>query len=84
MPQHKSAEKRVRQIKRRTALNKARMSKMKTLIKRVRTAKTKDEAQEALKKAVKYLDELAAKGTIHKNKASNQKSKLTKLVNKLA
>ncbi len=84
MPQHKSAEKRVRQIKRRTAVNKARVSKMKTLIKKVRSAKTKEEGMTALKAAVKYLDELAAKGTIHKNKASNQKSKLTKLVNKLA
>lgn len=84
MPQHKSAEKRVRQIKRRTERNKSRISKMRTLIKRVRSAKTKEEGATALKKAVKYLDELAAKGTIHKNTASNQKSKLTKLVNKLA
>ncbi|MCX7985014.1 MAG: 30S ribosomal protein S20 [Bacteroidetes bacterium] len=84
MPQHKSAEKRVRQIKRRSVLNKARISKMKTLIKRVRSSKTKDEAHEALRKAIKYLDELAAKGTIHKNKASNQKSKLTKFVNRLS
>jgi small subunit ribosomal protein S20 len=84
MPQHKSAEKRVRQTKRRTERNKANLSKMKTLIKRVRMAKTKEEGTVALRRAVKYLDELAAKGTIHKNKASNQKSALAKFVNKLA
>ena len=84
MPQHKSAEKRVRQTKTRSERNKGRISKVKTLVKNVRSAKTKDEGVKALSPAVKYLDELAAKGTIHKNKASNQKSKLTKFVNKLA
>ncbi len=84
MPQHKSAEKRVRQTKRRTEHNKTLLSKVKTLVKTVRTAKSKEEGIKALTPAVKYLDELAAKGTIHKNKASNQKSRLTKHVNKLA
>ncbi len=54
---------------------------MKTLIRKVRTSKAKDDAAKALHSAVKYLDEIAAKGVIHKNKASNQKSRLTKLVN---
>jgi small subunit ribosomal protein S20 len=81
MPQHKSAEKRIRQSARRHRRNKANISKMKTLIKRVRAAKEKEKAAEALKIAVKTLDQLAAKGVIHKNKAANQKSKLTKLVN---
>ncbi len=81
MPQHKSAEKRIRQSARRHQRNKANISKMKTLIKKVRAAKEKEKAAEALKIAVKTLDQLAAKGVIHKNKAANQKSKLTKLVN---
>lgn len=83
MPQHKSAEKRVRQSVVRTARNKAKISKMRTLIKNVRGAKTKDEAATLLKSTVKFLDEIAATGVIHKNKAANQKSALTKLVNKL-
>jgi small subunit ribosomal protein S20 len=83
MPQHKSALKRVRQSASRSATNKNRLSKMKTLIKKVRTAKTKDEARAALKNAAKYLDQLCKKGAIHKNKASNQKSKLAKFVNKM-
>ncbi len=58
-------------------------SMMKTAIKRVRMATTKEQGQTALLKAVSLLDSLAAKGIIHRNSAANQKSKLTKLVNKL-
>jgi small subunit ribosomal protein S20 len=83
MPQHKSAVKRVRQYARRAESNKNRLSKMKTLIKRVHSSKTKEEGNSALKNAIKYLDQLSSKGTIHKNKASNQKSRLTKFINKI-
>jgi small subunit ribosomal protein S20 len=52
-------------------------------VKKVRSSKTKEEASLALKNAGKYLDQLGDKGTIHKNNASNQKSRLTKFVNKI-
>jgi small subunit ribosomal protein S20 len=81
MAQHKSAEKRSRQNVGRHARNKAAISRMKTVIKKVRLAKEKEKAAAALKIAVKTLDQLAAKGVIHKNNASNQKSALTKFVN---
>ena len=81
MPRHKSAVKRARQNIRRAIRNKAALTRMKTLIRKVRTSKAKDDAAKVLRTTVKYLDEIAAKGVIHKNKASNQKSKLTKLVN---
>ncbi len=83
MPQHKSAEKRVRVSERRRARNKARSSAMKNAIKKVRSASSKTDGEVALKKAVTLLDKLASKGVIHRNKASNQKSRLTKAVNKL-
>lgn len=83
MPQHKSAEKRVRQGARRHTRNKASLSKMKTLVKKVRSATEKEKAAVALKQAVKFLDQLAAKGVIHRNKAANQKSKLTRIVNSM-
>jgi small subunit ribosomal protein S20 len=83
MPQHKSAEKRSRQNERRAERNKARLSKIKTLVKKVHSSKNKEEATVTLKAAVKYLDQLAAKGTIRANKASNQKSKLMRFVNKI-
>lgn len=80
MPQHKSAVKRVRQSVRRQVRNKADLSRIKTLIKNVRSATEKKNAEAALKTAVKFLDRIAAKGVIHRNKASNQKSKLTRFV----
>ena len=83
MPQHKSAVKRVRQSASRSERNKNRLSKAKTLIKKVRSSKTREEAGVALKNAAKYLDQLGADGAIHKNTASNQKSRLTKFVNKI-
>jgi small subunit ribosomal protein S20 len=83
MAQHKSAEKRTRQNVGRHIRNKAGLSRVKTLIRNVRSATEKDKAAAALKVAVKALDQLASKGVIHKNKASNQKSSLTKYVTKL-
>ena len=83
MPQHKSAVKRVRQNEHRAERNKSHISKMKTLVKKVRSSKNKEEASAALKRAVKYLDQLGIKGTIHKNNSSNQKAKLTKFINKM-
>jgi small subunit ribosomal protein S20 len=81
MPQHKSAEKRVRQGARRAERNKAKVSKLRTLVKKVRTAKTREDASKALPSAVKFLDQVAAQGIIHKNKAANLKSSLTKQTN---
>ena len=83
MPQHRSAEKRGRQNERRREQNKVKISKMKSLIKLVQTSNKKEDAQNALKRAVKYLDQLAVKGFIHKNKAANQKSAMTKFVSKM-
>lgn len=83
MAQHKSAEKRSRQAVRRTQRNAQSKSRMRTAIKRVRSAKDKDTAVTELKKTAKLLDRLAAKGVIHKNKAANDKSKLTRFVNTL-
>jgi small subunit ribosomal protein S20 len=80
MAQHASAEKQARKAAKRRLLNRHYMSSMKTALKRVKDAKEKEKAQDALKKAVKVLDQLAAKGIIHKNKAANQKSQLTKFV----
>ncbi len=83
MAQHKSAVKRARAAKRRAAQNAQWKSRMRNAIKRVRATKEKAKALEELKKTVKLLDQLAARGVIHKNKAANNKSKLTRLVNTL-
>ena len=83
MAQHLSAEKRARASLRRAARNAQWKSMMKTSIKRVRSAQEKEKALTELKKTVKLLDQLAARGVIHKNKAANNKSALTKFVNRL-
>jgi len=56
---------------------------MKTAMKRVRQSKEKDKAAGALKHVVKLLDQLAAKGVIHRNNAANKKSRLMKFVSSL-
>jgi small subunit ribosomal protein S20 len=83
MAQHESAEKRARVTKRRAAGNTQWKSKMRTAVKRVRAATDKEHALPELQKTVKLLDQLAAKGVIHRNKAANDKSKLTRFVNHL-
>jgi small subunit ribosomal protein S20 len=83
MAQHKSAEKRARTSKRREKRNIQWKTKMRGEIKKVRATTDKTKASAELKKTVKLLDQLAAKGIIHRNKAANLKSKLTVLVNSL-
>ncbi len=80
MAQHLSAERQARKAIKHRERNRAYLSKMKTAVKRVREEKDKEKAVAALKRAVKLLDQLAAKGMIHKNNASNKKSSLTKFV----
>jgi len=83
MAQHKSAEKRARISKRRSVRNTVWKSKMRAAIKRVRSIIEKEKALVELRKTAKLLDQLAAKGIIHKNKAANNKSSLTRFVNTL-
>lgn len=84
MPQHKSAAKRVRQNAKRRASNRYHRSRMRTLIKKLRETEDQDHAQALLNDTKAYLDHLAAKGIIHKNKAANYKSKLEQRVNTLS
>lgn len=83
MAQHRSAEKRARASNRKAERNTQWRSRMRRAIKRVRAIQEKEKATVELTKTVKLLDQLAAKGIIHRNKAANTKSKLTKLVNTL-
>jgi small subunit ribosomal protein S20 len=83
MAQHESAEKRARQAKVRAERNAQWKTRMRKSIKNVRATAEKEKAAAELKKTAKLLDQLAAKGVIHKNTAANQKSRLTKFVNAL-
>ncbi|HMQ69306.1 MAG TPA: 30S ribosomal protein S20 [Ignavibacteria bacterium] len=80
---HKSAQKRARQTVKRTERNKKYKAILKGSVKRVTDSTDKAAAETELKKTVALLDRAAVKGIIHKNKAANQKSKLSSHVNKL-
>ena len=81
MPQHQSAKKRVRQNETRRMRNIQKRSQMKTAIKKVKNAPDKETASTELKNTISILDRMSGRGIIHKNKAANIKSKLTKRVN---
>ena len=83
MANHKSAEKRIRQTETRRIRNKYAARSTRNAVKELKDAKSKEEAVELLPKVTAQLDKLAKNNIIHKNKASNIKSKLTKQVNKL-
>ena len=72
MPQHKSAEKRVRQSEKRRQRNLPKRTRIKTAIKKVRNASDQKTASDELKKTYSILDRASVKGTIHKNKAANK------------
>ena len=56
---------------------------MRTSIKKILNLESKDGAEEMLHDTVSLLDKLARKGIIHRNKAANLKSRLTRFVNNL-
>jgi small subunit ribosomal protein S20 len=84
MANHKSAEKRARQSEGRKVENKYFARTTRNAIKALRNTHESDAAKEELPKLAAMIDKLAKKKVIHKNKAANLKSKLTKHVNKLA
>lgn len=81
-----SAKKRVRQIARRTAVNKARRSRLRTFIRKVEEAieaGNKDAALAALRAAQPEIMRGASKGVLHRNTASRKISRLHHRINAL-
>ncbi len=83
MANHKSALKRIRSNDSKRTLNRYQAKTTRTVLKKLRGEKDKKVAEAALPKVVAMLDKLAKKNVIHKNKASNLKSKLQKHVSAL-
>ena len=77
-----STLKRVRQSRKCNLRNRHYKSMMRTAIKNVLEAEKKD-VSDLLTKALSTVDRVYAKGIIHRNNASRQKSKLTRHVNSL-
>jgi len=83
MPQHKSAEKRMRQNAKRRLRNRLHRNKMRTMIKTLQETDDKEKAVVLLNSVKSCLDSLSAKGIIHKNKAANYKHALEQRTNAL-
>lgn len=87
MPNTKSAQKAMRQSRRRTEINARTKFKYKGAVKSVRKAVGASDAKlaaEELKKAMSALDKAVKKNVIHKNTASRRKSRLAKAIAKLS
>ena len=87
MANTKSAQKAVRKIERRTAVNKSRRSQMRTYVRKVEeaiAAKDATAAAEALRGAEPLVARAAQKGILHKNTASRKISRLAKRVKAIA
>ena len=83
MANTKSAEKRVRQIAKRTERNLATKSRIKTLQKKAVSAAgegNSDEALKTLQEFTKAVDKATKRNIFHKNKAANLKSRTNKAV----
>jgi len=86
MPHHKSAEKRLRQTETRTAVNRARMSRVRTFVKKVETAIAsgdKAAAQSAFQLAQPELHRATTKGVMHRNTVARKLSRLATRINGL-
>ena len=87
MPNHKSAEKRVRQNEKRNLINRNNKGQLRTQIKKLRTALAggdQSQSQELLTPTISLIDKAVNKGILHKNTAARYKSRLTSHVNDLA
>lgn len=83
MAHHLSAKKRIKQSETRRVKNKYHARTTRNLVKKLRETTDKEAAAEQYTEVVSKIDKLAKTNVIHKNKASNLKSKLAKHVNSL-
>ena len=87
MPNTKSAIKRTRNTERKQKVNRAIKSRIGTLERNfkdlVKEGK-KEEATTVLRDVASAYDKAAKKGVLHRNKANNKKSRLSKLANGLS
>jgi small subunit ribosomal protein S20 len=87
MAHHLSAKKRIRQTERRTAVNKARVSRIRTFLKKVETAIAtgkKTEAAQAFTAAMPEMHRGVTKGVLHKNTVARKLSRLSAAIKALA
>lgn len=78
MPVHKSAEKRVKQNKKRYRRNMAYRTRLKKAVRSFKSIDKPDEAKERFPELVSIIDKSRQKGIIKKRKASRMKSRLSR------
>ena len=87
MPNHKSAEKRVRQNERRRVVNRNNRTKLRTSVKKFRSALKGGDANQVgalLPQTISEIDKAVQKGVLHRNAAARHKSRLTARANQAA
>ena len=84
MANHSATKKDVRQSTKRNERNRYYGKTTRNAIRDIRAIEEKSAASDKLASVASMIDKLAQRGTIHKNKAANLKSKLAKKVNALA
>jgi len=87
VPNLPDAKKRVKQNERNRVRNRARKQELKTETRKLTDAVAEgklDEARSVFVRVTKKIDQIAAKGSLHKNTAARKKSRLAKLVNEAA
>lgn len=80
MPNHKSADKRMRQSEVRRSINRSNRTRVRSQIRKLRAALTAGDAnqlKELLPETVSIIDKAVQKGALHKNAAARHKSRLT-------
>ncbi|HND72734.1 MAG TPA: 30S ribosomal protein S20 [Bacteroidia bacterium] len=83
MANHKSAVKRIRANGAKKDRNRYQAKTSRNALKELRTTTDKKEAEKLLPEVSGMLDKMAKKNLIHKNKAANLKSSITKYVSAL-
>jgi small subunit ribosomal protein S20 len=92
MANHSSSKKAIRQIERRTEVNRSRISRVRTYVKKAEVALgmhkqapvTQQDAMDSVLKAESELMRAASRGVIHKKTASRKVSRLVKRAKALA
>ena len=84
MANHSATKKDVRQSAKRNERNRYYGKTTRNAIRDIMTIENNKEASDKLPLVAAMIDKLAKRGTIHKNKAANLKSKLARKVNALA
>ncbi len=84
MANHKSSIKRIRQTNTRRLHNRYYGRSMRNAVRTFRLIEDKKEATEKLPGLYEIIDKMVKRGMIHKNKAGNLKSSLTKKTNALS